>query len=124
MEDKTNESVTKDTAARHGDRYSPTFYERQVVSDVLDAWIDQRDAGFDLEHDLSHEDGALSFAAAAYAIRGMCHPRKLILHHDCNELWPFHDGFKPKGRRENLVRAAAFLLSEIARFDAEKGPKQ
>jgi len=93
-------------------------YERKVVSDVLDAWIHQREHGFDLEHDLSHNDGDLSRAAADYALHGTHYAKANGL----PSLWPWGDGCKPRDRRENLVRAAALLLSEIVRFDAEKGP--
>ncbi len=36
--------------------------------------------------------------------------------------WPWAGGFfKPKSRRENLVRAAALLIAEIERLDRAKG---
>jgi hypothetical protein len=96
------------------------------VSDVLDAWIHQREHGFDLEHDLSHNDGELSFAAATYAIQQVPHPTPEMLEWPSPtwyELWPWGRSFyKPKTRRENLLRAAALLLSEITRLDAENSP--
>jgi hypothetical protein len=89
-----------------------------VLSDVLDAWIKQRDKGFDLKHDLLHSDGDLSRAAAAYALYGTTYANANGL----PSFWPWPDWFNPEDRRSNLVRAAAFILSEIVRFDAEKGP--
>ena len=117
-DEQINEQVAKDPAAYHKVRHDPTAYERKALSDVLDAWIDQRDSGFDLEHDLSHNDGDLSRAAADYALHGTHYAKANGL----PSLWPWGDGCKPRDRRDNLVRAAAFLLSEIVRFDAEKGP--
>jgi hypothetical protein len=117
-DDQINESMAKDPAAYHKARHDPTAYERKVLSDVLDAWVKQRDKGFDLKHDLSHSDGDLSRAAAAYSLHGTTYAKANGL----PSFWPWPDWFNPEGRRSNLVRAAAFLLSEIARFDAEKGP--
>jgi len=39
-------------------------------------------------------------------------PRELY-----ENFWPWHDGFKPKGKRADLVRAAAFIIAEIEKLD-------
>lgn len=57
----------------------------------------------------------LALAAAAYALGGA---------DPC--LWPFGAGsFKPRGHRENMVRAGALILAEIERIDraAAKAPE-
>ena len=114
-DDQINESMAKDPAAYHKARKCAADYERKVVSDVLDAWIHQRELGFDLEHDLSHNDGDLSRAAADYALHGTHYAKANGL----PSIWPWGDQYKPQDRRSNLVRSAAFLLSEITRLDAE-----
>ena len=91
-------------------------YEFKVLQNVVDAWKAQRAHGFDLKHDLSHADGELSRAAAGYALHGSIYAAANGL----PSFWPWVDGFEPKSRRENLLRAAVLLLSEIVRLDAEK----
>jgi hypothetical protein len=125
-DDRIDESIAKDPAAYDKAQKTAADYERKVVSDVLDAWIRQREHGFDMEHDLSHNDGELSFAAATYAIQQVPHPTPALLERPSPtwyELWPWeHSFYKPKTRRENLLRATAFLLSELTRLDAENSP--
>lgn len=112
-DDEINLSAAKDPEAYSKSRHTPTTSERKAIESVLEAWIHQRDKGFDLAHDLSHPDGALSLAASAYATHGLL-PRR-------ENTWPFGDGFNPEDRKSNLVRSAALLLSEIVRLEAEVG---
>lgn len=86
---------------------------------ILTEIADERDRQVKSErwsarHDDSHVSGSL--AAAGYALE----------HTDWREprgtgrdpgTWPWADGWKPKGARENLVRAAALLVAEIERLD-------
>lgn len=74
----------------------------------------QIDKGFDDLHDDKHTSGEIAQAAATYAlatssVRAPIRP---------SDLWPWEDNsFKPRGRRENLIRAIALLLAEVERLD-------
>ncbi len=118
-DDELNEKIAKDgpmtNAWPNPFGMFPSAYEFKVLQNVVDAWKAQRAHGFDLKHDLSHADGELSRAAAGYALHGSFYASANGL----PSFWPWLDGFNPKSRRENLLRAAAFLLSEIVRLDAE-----
>lgn len=70
--------------------------------------------GYDSGHDRGpdHDDGQLATAAAAYALHGK------FFDHIPATVWPWdHTLFKPRARRDNLVRAAALILAEIDRLD-------
>lgn len=65
------------------------------------------------EHDDEHDDGALARAAICYADVGNSLTQE---QHDA--MWPWSTiSWRPKDRRQNLVRAAALLLAEIERLD-------
>lgn len=74
----------------------------------------QLNKGFDSIHDDQHESGEIAQAAASYALAATStstpiHP---------SDLWPWEDNsFNPRSRRENLIRALALLLAEVARLD-------
>lgn len=79
------------------------------------------------EHDDCHDGGEIALAAACYAasstlessteVSGGPHrwpARKM--------LWPWDmKWWKPKGRRRDLVRAAALIVAEIERLDRADG---
>lgn len=72
--------------------------------------------GWTPAHDDAHADGELSRAAATYAL--------MDVHWDLRpgRLWPWcFSWFKPRTRRENLVRAGALILAEIERLDRVEG---
>lgn len=80
--------------------------------------------GWSTEHDdLEHSDGELGRAAAAYALSGMKIYRiqlwlARIMPSVIEAIWPWEPySWKPKGRRRNLVRAAALIVAEIERLD-------
>lgn len=59
--------------------------------------------------------GELSLAAQSYAGTGDVNPGRAPVN------WPWDDAyFKPKGYRNNLVRAAALLVAEIERLDRKE----
>ena len=73
-----------------------------------------RAEGWTPEHDDEHDDGSLAQAAACYAL----HTEPAGNVGDYLRFWPWEsDAWKPKGRRHNLVRAGALILSEIERLD-------
>lgn len=81
---------------------------RQIIEE---GWTAEKD-------DTYNSCGELARAAACYAMSA-CHlgayrwPAGLI-----RELWPFADHWwKPKGDREDLVRAGALIIAEIDRLD-------
>lgn len=88
--------------------------------------------GWTLEHDDEHEDGSLAAAAACYA-----HPKRIFIAEEVvgrgykpydryEDAWPeswADQWWKPKGRRRNLVRAAALIVAEIERLDRAKKPE-
>lgn len=76
--------------------------------------------GFDYQHDDQYRDGELERAGAAYALAECRTPTKgrwFIA-----DIWPFSGKWwKPRSHRENLVRAAAFLIAAIERLDRADG---
>lgn len=92
-------------------------YWNGAVADVVNERQRQIEAeGRTPEHDDAHAPFDLQNAAAAYALYDT-HFR------DAAQFWPWPFlWFKPKGRRRNLVRAAALLIAEIERTDRLKTP--
>ncbi|MFQ6550472.1 hypothetical protein AADZ90_021220 [Aestuariibius sp. 2305UL40-4] len=86
--------------------------------------------GWTAEHDDTHENGEMAKAAACYALGASQFTR---LGQDPNapvgrvtafvsHIWPWpNDWWKPKSRRENLVRAGALIAAEIDRLDRQNG---
>ena len=78
--------------------------------------------GYTPEHDDAHDRGELAGAAAAYAAyrsqvgiwQGSLGARRVAV-----ELWPWpsEGSYKPKGRYDDLKRAAAFLIAEMDRLN-------
>jgi hypothetical protein len=75
--------------------------------------------GWTTEHDDEHADESMALAAACYAL-----PSSLRsvgpspIRGDTPTFWPWAGHWwKPRTRREDLVRAAALLLAEIERID-------
>ncbi|KQP36670.1 hypothetical protein [Methylobacterium sp. Leaf100] len=82
--------------------------------------------GWTASHDDAHTDGALSQAAAAYALVGSLSDEwreRLFPSSWGTVIWAMWPGtwsrqwFKPKDRRRDLVRACALLIAEIERVD-------
>jgi hypothetical protein len=71
--------------------------------------------GYEPSHDDDHIDGSLAEAAAFYA-------RNRDPRETAPRYWPWDAAsWKPKTRRENLVRAGALILAEIERLDRAAG---
>jgi len=71
--------------------------------------------GWTPEHDDDHTSGQIAGAAACYALTAVAHwgAGPAIEH-----LWPWSRAWwKPKDKRNNLVRAAALIAAEIDRLD-------
>ncbi len=102
-------------------------WERDVrhsagLEDVIGERIRQvAKEGYTPSHDDEHGDSSLSIAAACYAMPpGMRQMTEL----SCPWGWPWEPAhWKPKGRRQDLVRAAALILAEIDRIDRKEGKK-
>lgn len=74
--------------------------------------------GWTPEHDDTHEAGQMAGAAACYTLTAVAHwgAGPAIDH-----LWPWaRSWWKPKDKRNNLIRAAALLVAEIERLDRAK----
>jgi len=74
--------------------------------------------GYDHAHDDAHDQGELAAAAIAYASPFESIKAKSLINgdHIC-DVWPFElDGFKPKDRISDLVRAGALIAAEIDRL--------
>ena len=65
--------------------------------------------GYSSAHDDGHVGGELALAATAYCCSAAgCSP----------DMWPWEtEAFKPRGKRRDLVRAAALIVAEIERLD-------
>lgn len=83
----------------------------KAAADVLSERIRQIEVeGWSPEHDDKHRHGELAQAAACYAL-GECAVGE-------EQLWPFDwIWWKPRGDREDLVKAGALILAEIERLD-------
>lgn len=83
--------------------------------------------GWTVEHDDNHVDGTLARAGACYALTAGREHFNAPTHEDSGWedipapfAWPWsRDWWKPKGRRQNLVRAGALILAEIERLDRD-----
>lgn len=119
---------------------SPDAYSKGAM-DVLNERIRQTQVGGDgegwsEEHDDEHKDGAMAAAAAAYAYgttlsdnqRTYVSGNYSIENNGMlRDLWPAswsHAWWKPKDRRQDLVRAAALLIAEIERLDRAEDPQR
>ncbi len=82
--------------------------------------------GWTAEHDDSHAEGEMARAAAAYCLgqyemTGRVQDGKRFLLWR-SVLWPWSkEWWKPKTRREDLIRAAALIVAEIERLDRNDG---
>jgi hypothetical protein len=85
-------------------------------------------------HDDEHDDGSLVAAAACYAYqssidkgitRGLADEKAGHLS-IINFMWPSSwdwEWWKPKGKRRNLIRAAALIVAEVERMDRADAKK-
>lgn len=99
-------------------RYHAPQAERSMLGAVHDIGRERlrqvRELGHGPEEDDAYARGELALAATAY-----------LMHNDnpansAADLWPCDwapDSFKPKSRREDLVRAGALIAAEIDRLD-------
>lgn len=84
-----------------------------AIADILTERTRQKKTlGWTPSHDDEHPAGQLADAGACYALSASGMPRELY-----ENFWPWEGGFKPKGARNDLVRAAALLVAEIERLD-------
>lgn len=109
-----------------------TEIETQAARDVLAERRRQVEAeGWTAARDDQQQDGSLALAAALYALNAATASRFVFdgkipadeidaCSRRCGmpSAWPWApDWWKPKGRRRDLVRAAALILAEIERLD-------
>nr|WP_315596122.1 hypothetical protein [uncultured Cupriavidus sp.] len=90
------------------------IHETEASRDVLAERHRQISAeGWTPKHDDKATDGALSLAAATYALHGLLPTRGSL-----PLTWPWApEGWKPSAPRHNLVKVGALILAEIERFD-------
>lgn len=91
----------------------------EVAYELLSERNRQRSArgeGFSNYHDDQHKDGSMAAAAACYAMERRAHWRD-----SGPPIWPWDQKWwKPKSRREDLIRAGALIIAEIERLDRLK----
>jgi hypothetical protein len=93
----------------------------KAMNDVINERLGQQDReGWTLEHDDQHVRGEMATAAYCY-VGEVCyrreHPNAGLSSAPPAE-WPWESAWwKPKGDREDLVRAAALIVAEIERID-------
>lgn len=115
--DDQNEGVS--AASPQG---SATAEPTDAARDVLAERQRQRSVeGWTDEHDDEHDLGDFERAAAVYALYHLGVPGiARVTGLEAAYLWPWDwSWLKPKGRRRNLVRAAALLLAAIEKGDRE-----
>lgn len=103
---------------------------RKAIDDVAAERQRQSDVeGWTQDHDDRHSKGEMALAAACYAAP----VRMFIADTVCGrgyepftryrDAWPWADEWwKPKDRRNDLVRAAALIIAEIERLDRLPAP--
>lgn len=99
---------------------APAKVLSQAARDVLAERRRQVEVeGWTPEHDDEHSNGAMSIAAACYALAGLPGGRPYEFHSD--RLWMYtgwgSSWFKRGDRRRNLVKAAALNIAELERLD-------
>lgn len=73
--------------------------------------------GWTPEHDDEHDAGQMAVAAGCYALASFLNTRH-SLNQIASRYWPWDwRWWKPKGQREDLIRAGALILAEIERID-------
>ncbi len=100
--------------------FGPSAAELDVLNERRRQVLEE---GFTPDHDDAHDNGELARAAACYAMGAAW----LEMHRmgdgqgnivDVPVRWPWSPAWwKPKSRREDLVRAAALLIAEAERLD-------
>jgi len=93
---------------------------RAIRDGIAERLRQQAEEGFSPEHDDEHTAGELAAAASCYAFHASMsdHARNeyqgvpLSWPIDWDECW-----WNPKSRRDDLIRAAALILTEIERLD-------
>lgn len=83
--------------------------------------------GWTHAHDDKWSNGALAWAAACYAMGTDSIDGEAVVDGTAvrwsRDLWPWaSEWWKPKGRRRDLVRAAALIVAEIERLDRSQKP--
>lgn len=74
--------------------------------------------GWTPEHDDEHEEGSLASAAGCYAHYASLPNEVRAANTWWPRNWPWQSSFwNPKGRRRDLIRAAALIVAEIERLD-------
>lgn len=74
-----------------------------------EGWTPQHD-------DDEHDNSEMAKAAACYALPAESRPASSL--DAAPRLWPWSpEWWKPKGRRRDLIRAAALIVAEIERID-------
>ena len=85
-----------------------------ILDDIATERVKQIAKGWDAHHDDFHEDGALAIAAGCIAIySATCNSPKHLFPWDDETLTRWTD----KPRRQQLIIAAALVVTEIERLD-------
>lgn len=72
--------------------------------------------GWTFTHDDQHNTGEIARAAACYALSAG--PEKVSDLSVIHKFWPWEwRWFKPRSKREDLIRAGALIVAEIERLD-------
>lgn len=102
-----------------------TSFPEKAAFDVLaERWSHVTERGWVEEHDDKYQRDELALAAVAYAMPGWVRDLTLGSLALWKMIWPWNlSWWKPRTRREDLVRAAALLIAEIARIDREEARK-
>lgn len=117
------------TIMSNRDDETVTFKRLHSSTGALDVLTERErqieDEGWDARHDDRHAPGQMAQAAAAYALAGSSAGRAIgdeLEPSIMARLWPSgwsREYWKPKGRRHNLVRAAALAIAEIDKLDRQ-----
>ncbi len=99
-----------------------TGYDKALAEAIAERLRQIEAEGWSAEHDDSHAHGEMARAAAAYCLgqwelTGAVQDGKRFLPWR-KLIWPWSkEWWKPKTRREDLIRAAALIIAEIERLD-------
>lgn len=101
--------------------FDPEDFSKGAIDVLKERERQETTEGWTDDHDDGHYNGEMGIAAACYTVNA-CAPRDrrdeimgvgIVPPH-----WPWDaQWWKPKSRREDLVRAAALIIAEIDRLD-------
>lgn len=101
-----------------------SFPEKGAFAVLSERWSQVAEKGWSETHDDQYQRDELALAAVAYALPEALRNMFLGSLTLGQILWPWDQTWwRPRSRRDDLVRAGALIIAEIARIDREEARK-